>query len=50
MHCQDNMDISIVRASKVVRDSTIIASAEPPPEEEEQDVQTVEELARDYTP
>ena len=43
VHNQDNMDISIVNATTVKHDSTVIASVE-------EEVQTVDEYARDYAP
>ena len=43
VHSQDNMDISIVNATTVKHDRTVIASVE-------EEVQTVEEYARDYAP
>ena len=43
VHSQDNMYISIVNATTVKHDRTVIASVE-------EEVQTVEEYARDYAP
>lgn len=47
VHQEDNMDISIVRASTYVKNDTPITSLE---EEETTDVETVEEDGRDYAP
>lgn len=47
VHQEDNMDISIVRASTYAKNDIPITSLE---EEETTDVETVEEDARNYAP